>query len=117
MNNYSLHPSSYEDYIRLFDALSHPTRIKIVGILAEQRKYVSELAKIINMSRPLLYMHIKKLEDAALVTGSYEISDSGKTMKFYELKNFSIHLTPDLLVNLARHIPVSEKAGASGREN
>jgi len=101
---HSLVLAGYEDYTRLFDALSHPTRIKIVGILTEGRRYVSELAKLVNMSRPLLYMHIKKLEDAALVIGSYEISDSGKTMKYFELKRFSIHITPKLLNDLSHEI-------------
>ncbi|MCL2285017.1 MAG: winged helix-turn-helix domain-containing protein [Firmicutes bacterium] len=104
MNPNGLTPSSYEEYTKLFDALSHPMRIKIIGILTEGRRYVSELAKIVNMSRPLLYMHLKKLEDAALVTGSYEISDLGKSMKFYELKSFSIHLTPKLLAELSHTI-------------
>lgn len=107
-SNHSLNPSSYEDYTKLFDALSHPMRIKIVGILAEERRYISELAKIVNMSRPLLYMHLKKLEDAALIAGSYEISDLGKTMKFYELRSFSLHLTPKTLVELAHTIPIRE---------
>jgi len=109
-------PANYGEYAKLFDALSHPTRIKIVGMLAEERKYVSELAKQINLSRPLLYMHLKKLEDAALVTDSYEISDSGKTMKFYELKKFSIHLTPELLTEVARTIPLAGES-VSGSHN
>ena len=104
------HPSSYENYAKLFDALSHPTRIKIVGILAEERRYVSELAKLINLSRPLLYMHLRKLEDAAIVSDSYEISNSGKTQKYYELKRFSIHLTPELLTEVARTIPLAGEA-------
>jgi len=98
--------SNYEAYTKIFDALSHPMRIKIAGILANERKYVSELAKIMQMSRPLLYMHLKKLEEAALVNSHYEISDSGKTMKYYELKTFSIGLTPDLLIEIAKNIPV-----------
>lgn len=104
MNGFA--PISYEEYAKLFDALSHPMRIKIIGILAEERRYVSELAKLINLSRPLLYMHLKKLEDANIVTDSYEISSSGKTMKYYEVKNFSIHLTPALLTEVARTIPL-----------
>ncbi|MCL2592834.1 MAG: winged helix-turn-helix domain-containing protein [Defluviitaleaceae bacterium] len=80
-------------------------RIKIAGILAVERKYVSELAKLMQMSRPLLYMHLKKLEEALLVTSSYEISESGKTMKYYELKPLSIKLTPDLLIKLSQEIP------------
>ena len=95
----------YEDYTKVFDALSHPMRIKIAGILAQEQKYVSELAKLMQMSRPLLYMHLKKLEEASLVTSSYEISNSGKTMKYYKLKSFSIQLTPDLLVTLSPKIP------------
>lgn len=101
----SLLLSSYEDYTRLFDALSHPTRIKIIGILFDNRRYVSELARIVNISRPLLYMHLKKLEEAAIVVGRYEISESGKTTKYYELKSFSIQLTPDLLADISKSIP------------
>ena len=96
----------YEDYTKLFDALSHPMRIKIIGILSEKRRYVSELAKLVNISRPLLYMHLKKLEDAAIVTGSYEISESGKSMRFYEIKPFAINLTPEFLTELAQTIPI-----------
>jgi len=98
--------SSYEDYTTVFDAFSHPMRIKIAGILAQERKYVSELAKLMQISRPLLYMHLKKLEEASLVTSSYEISDSGKTMKYYELKSFSMLLKPDLLTTLSPQIPI-----------
>ena len=65
-----LNLKKYEDYINVFDALSHPARIKIIGILAEGRQYVSELARLVNISRPLLYMHLKKLETARLVTSA-----------------------------------------------
>ena len=105
MGNNHLILSSYTDYTKLFDALSHPMRIKIIGVLSEKRRYVSELAKIMNMSRPLLYMHLKKLEDAAVVIGSYEISQLGKSMKYYEAKSFAIHLTPELLTALGETIP------------
>ncbi|MCL2405263.1 MAG: winged helix-turn-helix domain-containing protein [Defluviitaleaceae bacterium] len=98
---------SYTGYTKLFDALSHPMRIKVIGILSQKRRYVSELAKLLNMSRPLLYMHLKKLEEADVVIGSYEISETGKSMKYYEIKNFDVHLTPKLLAELAKSIPVS----------
>lgn len=111
MSNESLTLSNYTDYTKLFDALSHPMRIKVIGILAQNRRYVSELAKMMNMSRPLLYMHLRKLEDAAIVIGSYEISESGKSMKYYEVKSFAVHLTPELLESLAQTIPIE-----SGRE-
>ncbi|MCL2499056.1 MAG: winged helix-turn-helix domain-containing protein [Defluviitaleaceae bacterium] len=95
----------YAELTKLFDALSHPMRIKIMGALYEQRRYVSELAKYMNMSRPLLYMHLRKLEEAGIVAGSYEISNSGKSMKYYEVIPFDICLNPELLKELAKNIP------------
>ena len=110
MGNDGLILSNAADYTKLFDALSHPMRIKIVGVLSEERRYVSELAKIMNMSRPLLYMHLKKLEEAALVTGSYEISETGKSMRYYEMKSFDVHLTPEMLTSLAATISVENNS-------
>lgn len=106
MGNDSLILSSHADYTKLFDALAHPMRIKVMGVLSEKRRYVSELARIMNMSRPLLYMHLKKLEEAAIVTGSYEISETGKSMKYYEIRPFDVHLTPELLTKLSKSIPI-----------
>ena len=96
----------YEDYINIFDALSHPVLIKIIGILSGGRQYVSELARLVNISRPLLYIHLKKLETAQLVTSSMEISGSGKAMKYYALQNFEIAVTKDLLFRLSEDIVI-----------
>lgn len=99
-----LNLKKYEDYINVFDALSHPVRIKIIGILAEGRQYVSELARLVNISRPLLYMHLKKLETARLVTSAMEISESGKAMKYYALEDFELQITKELLNELSQNI-------------
>jgi len=99
-----LNLKKYEDYINVFDALSHPVRIKIIGILAEGRQYVSELARLVNISRPLLYMHLKKLETARLVTSAMEISESGKAMKYYALEAFELQVTKELLQGLSQDI-------------
>lgn len=99
-----LNLKKYEDYINVFDALSHPARIKIIGILAEGRQYVSELARLVNISRPLLYMHLKKLETARLVTSAMEISESGKAMKYYALEDFELQITKELLNGLSQNI-------------
>lgn len=96
----------YEDYVKVFDALSHPVRIKIIGILSEERQYVSELARLVNISRPLLYMHLKKLEAARLVTSTMEISDSGKATKFFVLEAFELNVTSELLNRLSQNIVI-----------
>lgn len=101
----------YEDYINVFDALSHPARIKIIGILAEGRQYVSELARLVNISRPLLYMHLKKLETAHLVTSEMEISKNGKAMKYYILESFEVQITKELLNSLSKDITLESPKG------
>ena len=105
-NMLDLNISTPEDYVKVFDALSHPIRIKILGLLAKERQYVSELARIVNISRPLLYMHLKKLETAGFITGHAEISSSGKAIKYYESLNFEITINPPLLTKLSENIEI-----------
>lgn len=97
---------NYEDYVKFFDAFSHPVRIKIIGVLADGRQYVSELARLVNISRPLLYMHLKKLEEARLVVSTMEISESGKAMKYYTLENFDVQVNGSLLHTLSMDIVI-----------
>ncbi len=109
-----LNLKKYEDYISVFDALSHPARIKIIGILAEGRQYVSELARLVNISRPLLYMHLKKLETARLVTSAMEISESGKAMKYYALEDFELQITKELLRGISQDIIIETPSKDGG---
>ncbi|HMH93097.1 MAG TPA: winged helix-turn-helix domain-containing protein, partial [Streptosporangiaceae bacterium] len=43
--------------------------MRVVAELTGGRVHVSELARRLGMSRPLLYMHLDRLEKAGLVTG------------------------------------------------
>lgn len=97
-----------EKLVKIFDALSHPVRIKIMGILYENRQYISELARIIGISRPLLYMHLRKLEEAELVKGNFEISTNGKAIKYYELNHFDIRLTSQTLHEISKNINLED---------
>ena len=77
------------------EGLAHPQRIRIVGALAAGRQYVSELARRLEMNRPLLHMHLRRLERAGLVSSTLELSPEGKAMRFYDVVQFDIHVTPD----------------------
>ena len=68
--------------------------MRIVAELKDGRNYVSELARVVGLSRPLLQMHLTKLEAAGLVTSRLELSSDGKAMKFYDLVPFALNLTP-----------------------
>jgi len=88
------------DLLRILEALSNPYRLRIIASLKDRRKYVSELAREIGISRPLLYLHLQRLEGAGLVSGSLELSNDGKAMKFYELTDFNIPLSPETIAEL-----------------
>ncbi len=75
-------------------ALDNPHRLRIIAALHHERLHVSELARRIGISRPLLYMHLEKLEAAGLVHGTMEL-EGGKAMKYLENRPFDIRLTPE----------------------
>jgi hypothetical protein len=51
------------------------------------------------MSRPLLYMHLDRLEKARLVSGHLELSEDGKAMKYFELVPFELRVTAETVVS------------------
>ena len=75
--------------------------MRIVAELKGGRNYVSELARVVGLSRPLLQMHLTKLEAAGLVTSRLELSSDGKAMKFYTLVPFALTLTPAVVAAAA----------------
>ncbi|MDQ3695252.1 MAG: winged helix-turn-helix domain-containing protein [Chloroflexota bacterium] len=88
--------------VRALAALANPHRLRIIASLAGGRNYVSQLARDIGISRPLLHMHLQRLEAANLVAGTLELSEDGKAMKFFAVTPFAIQLTPGLIAEAAR---------------
>jgi predicted transcriptional regulator len=91
-----------DDLLRVLATLANPHRLRIVAALAEERNYVSQLARELEISRALLQVHLRKLETAGLVSGVLELSDDGKAMKFYEVTPFALHLTPQAIMVAVR---------------
>jgi DNA-binding transcriptional ArsR family regulator len=87
--------------VEMLAALANPLRLLIVARLARGRDYVSQLAREIGVSRPLLHMHLQRLEAAGLIAGSLELSEDGKAMKYYEVTDFDVHLTASALAEAA----------------
>ena len=88
--------------LEILSALANPHRLQILAALANETNYVSQLAREIGISRPLLIMHLKRLEGAGLVTSRLELSDEGKAMRYYEVGEFDLRLTPEFISSLAR---------------
>lgn len=61
---------------------------------ATGREYVSQLARELGISRPLLHLHLQKLEAAGLVSSKLELSPEGKALNYFEVTRFAIEITP-----------------------
>ena len=83
-------------------AVANPLRLRIVAELSGGRVHVSELARRLGISRPLLYMHLDRLEKAGLIAGQLELSEDGKAMKYFELSPFEVRLTAKAITEAVR---------------
>lgn len=97
-------PPTGDELVRVLATLANPHRMRVVAALAHERRYVSDLARGLGISRALLQLHLKKLEACGLVTSSLELSEDGKAMKFYELTAFDIRLTPATVAEAAEDL-------------
>jgi DNA-binding transcriptional ArsR family regulator len=90
--------------------VANPLRLRVIAELSGGRVHVSELARRLGISRPLLYMHLDRLEKAGFVTGHLELSEDGKAMKYFELTPFELQLNAEIITETVR-------AGQDGEES
>ena len=94
-----------DQLLAILAALSNPHRLRIIAALeAGGRNYVSQLAREMGISRPLLHLHLQKLEEAGLLTSRMELSEDGKALNYFEVNNFDFSLTPALIAEAAQSL-------------
>ena len=97
--------------LALLGALANPVRLRIVAALAGGSTYVSQLARDLGISRPLLHMHLQKLEQAGVVVGHLEVSEEGKALRFYAVTDFSVVLDARTVTQAAATLPHDHPRG------
>ena len=108
---------SGDQLVEMLAALANPIRLRILATLTGGRDYVSHLAREIGISRPLLHMHLQRLEAAGLVVGTLELSDDGKAMKYFEVADFDLHLSADSLAAAAATLTRSDPVTGAAENN
>ena len=94
--------------LAVLNALANPHRLRIIAALhGGGRNYVSQLAREIGISRPLLHLHLQKLEAAGLVSSKLELSDDGKALNYFEVNPFAVPLTPQAIASAARTLSLN----------
>ncbi|GAA3392861.1 ArsR/SmtB family transcription factor [Cryptosporangium minutisporangium] len=106
-------PPTGDALVSVLAALASPHRLRILAALKPGRTYVSELARRLQMNRPLLYMHLQKLEAAGLVTGELVTASDGSSVKYVEAVPFALALNLDAIALAAQSLtgspPASER--------
>ena len=100
--------NSGERLLAVLGALANAHRLRIIALLnSKGRTYVSQLARELGISRPLLHLHLQKLEAAGLVSSKLELSPDGKALNYFEVRKFAIELTPSGIAKAAASLPDS----------
>ncbi|HWS34995.1 MAG TPA: metalloregulator ArsR/SmtB family transcription factor [Actinoplanes sp.] len=95
---------SGDELVALMAALANPHRLRILAALTQGRTYVSELARRLEMNRPLLYMHLQKLEAAGLVTGELITAPDGSSVKYVQAVPFALALDLETIAEAAQSL-------------
>ena len=97
-----------DQLLAILAALANPHRLRIMATLtSDGRNYVSQLAREVGISRPLLHLHLQRLEEAGLVTSKLELSRDGKALNYFEVADFAFELTPSTIVEAVRSLTAS----------
>ena len=102
-----------DELLALLAALGHPIRMRIVAAVTESSTYVSQLARDLGISRPLLHMHLAKLEAAGVVVGRMEVSEDGKAMRFVEVTDFAQQLDAATITRAASSLREGTKGSTT----
>ena len=98
-------PTPGDKLLATLAALANPHRLRIIAALhTDGRNYVSQLAREVGISRPLLHLHLQKLEEAGLVTSKLELSSDGKALNYFEVSDFAYELTPAAIAKAAKSL-------------
>lgn len=80
------HAAVYFEAAKIFKALAHPARIRLLHRLMENECCVSEARKCLGISQPNVSQHLRILKEAGLIAGTRR-----KTKICYRIADGRIH--------------------------
>jgi len=95
------------DLVRKLAALANPHRLRVLAALVGTPTHVSLLARKVAISRPLLQMHLARLEAAGLVRSRLELGAEGRALRIYEIAFTHLAVTPEIIVAAAASLPAA----------
>ena len=62
-----MNPEHFHELVKFLKALAHESRLKLLGLLADQERSVGELAELLDLKEPTVSHHLAKLQELDLV--------------------------------------------------
>ncbi len=87
-----------QDLDKVFKALGHMTRRRILQLLSQTPRYPYELSKMLNLNRRVVLKHLAALEEAGLIDREAGESNLGPDRTYYRL-NVSFGISTTILPN------------------
>jgi DNA-binding transcriptional ArsR family regulator len=90
-----------EVFLMVLKALGNPIRLRMLAMLSKRPLSVYDLAKALNLSYPLTFLHLKQLKKASLVKEVRKVEKHGPLpAKYYLVSDFNFSLTPEFIRKL-----------------
>ena len=70
---------------KILQIIGNETRRKILTLLAKEPRYISEIAKILEVTQPAILKHLSILEKAGLIENFWKDSPVGAARKYYRI--------------------------------
>ncbi len=99
--------------LTVLGALANAHRLRIIASLQSAgRNYVSQLARDVGLSRPLLHLHLQRLQEAGLVRSRVELSNDSKALNYFEVTEFFYEISPLVIAEAARSLTMPNRSPA-----
>jgi hypothetical protein len=102
--------------VSVFKALADPTRLRILGALAERSMTGKALSEQLSLGAPTISHHIAKLERAGLISVSREGQSHRYALNQTALRNLVLGNAPDIMSVSAPDVETAEDIDEDDRE-
>jgi ArsR family transcriptional regulator len=97
-------PNNLRFKAKIFNALSDPTRLKILDFLRNEEKCVCEITPHLKLPQPLVSRHLKILKNAGLLKRRKQGTWHMYSLTTPEVSKIIDNLNPELLASLKQRI-------------
>jgi hypothetical protein len=100
-----MEPQAFQTLVQFLKVLAHESRLKLLGLLADQERSVSELAELLDLKEPTVSHHLARLQELDLV----QMRPEGTTHR-YRLNRQTLHhlsreiFTPEQVTSIGENV-------------